>query len=90
MAGYHRRAEGRPMRREARVERRLSALTTNLNAAASDMDRLSAAYDFVRGALRHATPARSKVAVDELVETMRDLGVQALMEPPAKAKRDAA
>lgn len=77
MAG-HRRGSGRPRREHLRAQRRLARLHAELDAAATPSDRVAAAADYLRGALKHADPAVADSVTSEAITFLTRAGQRAL------------
>lgn len=69
MAG-HRRSTGRPLTAVLRAERRNRTLTTRLAQANTPLQRLTAAFDYLRGALARSDPQEAARIADELTRTL--------------------
>ena len=67
MAG-HRRGTGRPTRAQARRSRRRARLVSRLGRARSPVERVTAAAEYARGALRDMESFTAESVARELVE----------------------
>lgn len=80
MAGGRRR-QGRPYQQRARVERRRAVLEAELERAATPVERVAVAGDFLRGALKHAHPAAAAAVAGQVVAVLVELGTRLLIDP---------
>ncbi|MPY81417.1 MAG: hypothetical protein GEV04_24120 [Actinophytocola sp.] len=77
MAGRRRAADG-PRQAQLRLQRRLAQLQAELDSARTTGDRIAAAADYVRGAVKHADHLEARVVADELVQVLTDAGTRLL------------
>lgn len=83
MTGYARRKQGRLPRHEARVQNRTAALREDLEDAQTDLERVAAAYDFFRSALKRTkVPGAAEQAANTVVDLLTDAGSQLLVVGP--------
>lgn len=79
MAG-HRRRRGLPLQAQTRAAKRRLSLAQRLAEATSPQDRVAAAADFLRAALKHGSPAdAARVAV--LVVPQLIQAAESLLKP---------
>jgi hypothetical protein len=87
MTGYDRAKEGRLPRSQARVQNRMAALRDDLDAAQTDADRVTAAYDFFRSALRRTkAPNVAEEAANAAVDLLTDMGTKLLTAQPVTVR----
>lgn len=77
MAG-HRRTRGQPRREHLRAQRRLARLHEKLAIASTPNERIAAAADYLRGALKHTDPALAEDLTSEAVTFLTRTGQRAL------------
>lgn len=77
MAG-RRQTSGRPRQEHLRAQRRLAQLNQALDDAKTLGDRVAAAADFLRGALKQADPATAEAITAGVVRVLTDAGTRAL------------
>lgn len=77
MAG-RRQTTGRPRQDLLRAQRRLAHLQAELAGATTHADRVVAAADFLRGALKHADPRTADAVADEVVQQLTAAGTRLL------------
>lgn len=84
MAGYRRR-HGKQYLHDTRQQRRRRSLDAKLAAASTPSERVTAAADYLRGALKHANPAAAERTAGDVVRVLTEHASRLLHDRKGRA-----